>query len=418
MKVLCLILIIFFPSVIFAQSNYHAGYVVKTNGDTLKGLINYKEWERSPRSIEFKANEGDKQQVFNPSTIKGFQVTGMETYIAYAGLVSMNKTTFPNLPNGLDTSKKIDTIFLRQLATGNHITLYSNSDNIKTRFFIAATSSQPVELKYYEYYDEYNEAVTLPIYRGQLLIYINEFNQGNNKLIDMANNARYDAVDLEPFANAINNSGATTKKKSSTRLFVGFAMNKTATETANVIYFSAPTNYSTIAPKISIGIDIFNNPYVQQLAFRTELSFSYVDPEFKYPVTVNGSQTNQIYSFSQYTASLVPQILFNIYNKDNFKVYLDAGLAFNFSAYTGGNFTIQSSDPQVVKANTVQKPYKLEPFWANFPLQLGVTLNKRIELCFTYIGYATYTNYTPNPASFYASNQTTSLGIKFILGKK
>src|ERR1041384_6957193 len=29
---------------IFAQSNYRPGYVVQSNGDTLKGFINYREW--------------------------------------------------------------------------------------------------------------------------------------------------------------------------------------------------------------------------------------------------------------------------------------------------------------------------------------------------------------------------------------
>ncbi|HEY4322620.1 MAG TPA: hypothetical protein VGN20_01505 [Mucilaginibacter sp.] len=414
MKVLCLFLITFFPAVIFAQSNYHAGYIVRTNGDTLKGYINYREWERSPRSIEFKVNKDDKQQFqFTPSTIKTFQITGLETYRSYTGVVSMNKTNFRDVPEGLDTTKKTDTIFLRQLATGKHLTLYRNEDDIKTRFFTATTNGSPVELRYYEYYNQYNQIANSAVYKGQLLIYINEFTPGNNKLIEMANNANYSEIDLEPFANEINNNGVTAKKKSSGRLFFGFAINKTITEVDNVNYIRTVKDNTTIAPRVSMGIDVFNNPNVQQLAFRIELSFTYVNPEFKYPITVSGTQTNQVYSFTQYTAFMVPQILFNVYNKDNFKVYLDAGVAFNFSAYTGGNFTSQSSDPDVVKAYSIQNIYKLQPLWTSFPFQAGVTLNKKIEICFTYVGYTAYTKYT----SFYASNQTISLGVKFLLNR-
>lgn len=35
-------LILILPAFSFAQSNYKAGYVVTTKGDTLRGFINYK----------------------------------------------------------------------------------------------------------------------------------------------------------------------------------------------------------------------------------------------------------------------------------------------------------------------------------------------------------------------------------------
>jgi hypothetical protein len=86
-------------SLAFAQSNYHAGYVLKNNGDTLKGFINYREWATSPLSIEFKTIETNTEVLkFNPKTIRSFQINGMENYISFSGNISMNLTELQNLP--------------------------------------------------------------------------------------------------------------------------------------------------------------------------------------------------------------------------------------------------------------------------------------------------------------------------------
>lgn len=414
MKPFYLILFIVFPSILFAQTNYHTGYILKANGDTLKGYINYQEWTQSPRSIDFKVNKDDKQKLeFNPVTIKGFQINGMETYVAFTGMISMNRTSLSDISEKLDTVKKLDTIFLKQVATGKYLTLYAQSDEVKTRFFISESNTIPIELKNYEYYNEYKQIVSSPIYKGQLLLYINKYVPGNSKLTDRVGQAHYDQPNLMPLVDKINNNGVAVKRVSSNRLYAGIAINSTITEVHDVNYTGITQHYTTIAPKINFGVDIFDNPNVQRFVFRGEVSFSYAGPRYKYPVTVSGTNTNEEYSFDQYTASLTPQILINLYNKDDFKVYIDAGIAFNFSTYSNNKYTIQSSDASVVNANTIQKPYKLEPYYSNFPLQAGVTLNRKIEIYFTRIGYAAYTKYT----SFYASNQTMSLGVKFLFSR-
>ncbi len=401
MKLLFIVLFIALPSAIFAQSNYHEGSVLKNNGDTLKGFINYQEWLRSPRSIDFKINKADKKTLqFDPQTIKGFQIAGMETYIAYTGTISMDKASFPDLPNGLDTTKKQDTIFLKQLVTGSHLTLFYHADDIKTRFFIAETNGAPVELKYYQYYNDENQIVTKDFYKGQLLLYINKYIPGNNKLISKVDRGEYHQSEIETLVDDINNNGIAIKKKSYSRLFAGIAINRTSTEEVNL--FTPFATHTTISPKINLGIDVFNNPNVQQFVFRTELSFSYITPQFRYPAI-----SNYVYTFNQYTASVTPQILFNIYNKDNFKVYIDGGIAFNFSAYGNNKLIYQSG-------SILKKPYDLEPYWSNFPFQVGVTLNKKIEIAFTYAGYAAYTKYSGASVS----NQSTCLGVKYLFSRR
>lgn len=411
MKLLSIILTIAFPTIIFAQSNYHRGYVLKNNGDTVKGYINYREWSQQPKSIDFKINEADKQTLqFNPQTIKEFQVAGMDTYIAYTGSISIDKTNFPDVPEGLDTAKKLDTIFLKRLVTGKYLTLFQYRDEIKTRFFIAETNGEPVELKYHEYYNDLKQVINSDIYKGQLLLYINEITPGNSKLIGKVERGRYQQGNLELLVDEINNNRITAGKKASYRFFAGIAISSTDTKVNDIDNADKVTliTHTTILPKINLGIDLFDNPNVQQLVFRGELSFSYISLRLPYPVTLNTVTSNSIYTFNQYTATFTPQILFNVYNKDNLKMYIDGGIGLNFSAYSNNKFTVPKFNAEV--GATEIPPYKLNPLWISFPIQAGVVLNRKVEFFFAYIPYADYTSYS----SFYAGNSSMNLGMKFL----
>jgi len=418
MKLILITLLVALPACIFAQSNYHPGYVLKNNGDTLKGFIDYREWRQNPKSIDFKVSKTDKQALqFNPQSIKEFQITGFETYVAYAGAISMNQTNFSNLPEKLDTTLKSDTIFLKQLATGDHLTLYKYTDEIKSRFFVAETSGSPEELKYYEYYNNAREIVDKQVFKGQLIFYVNKFHLEGTRTVNKLEQARYEQTDLEQLINEVNNNNSNKqvigKKSPSSRFFAGISVNRTITEVSEITIAGLGSDIfhdrAAISPRINFGIDFFDNPNVQRFVFRGEIALSYVNPHYAYQVSrVDGTIANATYSFNQYTVSATPQVLFNVYNKDDFKVYIDAGVAFNFSTYSDNKYIIQGSGPSEAQG------YDLMPIWLNFPLQTGLILNKKIEICFTYINKTAYSRFS----SFYASNQTVSLGVKFLFGKK
>jgi hypothetical protein len=414
MKPLYIFLIILLPVAVAAQSNYHAGFVLKSNGDTLKGYINYREWNETPRIIEFKTSKQDqKVQQLGPLSIKGFEITGMETYVSFVGPISMNRINFADLPTIQDTTTKSDTVFIRQVVTGRYLTLYYHNDKVKTRFFIAEKNGAPAELKFYAYINDEKRDVSTDVYKGQLLLYINKYMQGSDKLNDRIEQMRYAQPDLQALVDKINNNGNAVKRKSSARFFVGAGINNTVTEVNDVNYSSTKKDYTSVAPVINAGIDIFDNPNVQLFIFRVEASFSYVTPQFKYPVFIGGVNTYNLYEFNQYTGAITPQVILNAYNKDSFKLFFGVGAAFNFSAYSNNKYTILSTDPAIVKAYTAPQPYTLESFYASFPFEAGVTVNKKIELSLTYIAFAAYTKYN----DFSASNQTISLRAKYLLGK-
>jgi hypothetical protein len=416
LKPLFLILFIVFPLTIFAQSNYHEGYILKNNGDTVKGYINHRDWQQSPIVVDFKVDKtGSQVQQFDAAAIKGFGITSVDAYITYTGPVSMDKTSFPDLPDGFDTTQTVTAIFLKRLVTGKHLTLFKHRDAIKTRFFIAETAGEPAELRYHEYYNPQRQVATSDVYRGQFLWYINKFSPANSKLIARAQQATFDDESLEGLVNQINaNEAAAGSKQSNARLFVGIALVSTDTKVSDIHDFTNPTvsTYRALSPKISFGVDLFNNPAVQQVIFRAELSFGYITPRLAYPVTINTVTTNEIYSINQFTTSLTPQVIFNFYNKDDVKVYLGGGIGLNYSVYSKNQFSL--ADVNANNGTTVTpQPFPLNALWVNFPIQAGVMLNRKAEVSFSFAPYAYFTN----SGSYYAGNKPMSLGVKWLLGK-
>lgn len=211
MKPLFVILIVFLlPLACFAQPTYIAGYVLKSNGDTVKGYIkypNYAAWAACPKYIEFKLDRHDREALrFDPHTIREFHIDGHETYITYAGWVSADGNVFPMTGFKLDTSKKLDTIFLKQVTTGKFLTLYYHNDKFKTRFFISENNG-PKELEYHLYFKTPNTMVSRPVYSAYIVSLVNKYAPGNKRLMSEISEMSFSQASLQDFVEDINNLG-------------------------------------------------------------------------------------------------------------------------------------------------------------------------------------------------------------------
>ena len=417
MKYFVTFLILTFQVSVFAQSNYRPGYVVQNNGDTLKGFINYREWDRCPEVIDFKSNSSDqKVSQFTPTTSKGFQISGLDAYLTYKGPISMNETDFHKLPDHLDTTKKQAAVFLKQLVTGRYVTLYYHNDATKIRFFISDGNNIPIELMYYSYNTDEGRINHLDIYKGQLNLLVSKFHPESSKLNRRVENTSYELSQLESLANEVNDN-KTRGKRSASRYFFGAALNNTTVQINNVNYIDNPQSLTYLAPKISAGIDIFGNKNVQKYILRTELSFSYIKPRFNYSEDpqFNVKTISDVgYSFDQYTVTATPQLLVNVYNKTNFKLYLDGGIGLNCSAYSNHVLNIKYTNAfNTVTTSSTEKPYGLHSFWLTYPVQIGAVFNK-IEVHFTFIAKSDYAP-NSNSGAVSVSNQAINVGLKYLL---
>lgn len=104
--------VILLPGLSFAQSNYKPGYVVDLKGDTLRGFINYKEWDNNPKSFGFKKElKQPNAEAFTVKQATTFAVTGQIYYQRYVVSVSQDKVDMTNMNSRLDTGSMVDTVF-------------------------------------------------------------------------------------------------------------------------------------------------------------------------------------------------------------------------------------------------------------------------------------------------------------------
>jgi hypothetical protein len=158
---------------------------------------------------------------------------------------------------------------------------------------------------------------------------------------------------------------------------------------------------------VNLGFDVFVNPNVQKLIFRTEFAFSLVSTKLLYPVS--DIKDNQL-SYDQYIVSITPQLLYNVYNTDGFKVYVDAGASANLSKFSNIAFI----DPATGLNDPHNTTDGFNNFIVDFPLKAGVVINKKFEAAFTYTPYAKITSYS----AIAVSNQFFGLGVKYFFGSK
>jgi hypothetical protein len=408
MKFTTTLLLFLISLTLFAQSNYQKGSVKTQSGQTITGYIDYREWIKSPKTILFKVVESGKAQTFNPTTIQYFEVDGLEKYFSYTGRISIAKIQFPDLQIGLDTTTVKRTIFIKQIATGKNISMFESTDSIKTRYFVQPKDSAIYELIYRHYYDENAFAKKSTIYLGQLSLLLTKYVPNNNKLEADLKTTDYTASDLINIADGINESKE-KRKGTPIRLFVGAAASSISTKFDGKSDFSTSGTSSTVAPKLSFGMDVFNNPNVQSFLLRAELSLASNSATFKAPKTQGTFTGTETYTFSQFTVALTPQMIFNIYNKENFKYFLGAGVSFNYSTYPTNKAS--TDNPSIL---LFYNPYKLESFWTSFPVKTGFVINKKLEVSLAYSYYAPYTSYS----DFNIESQFISLGVNYLLDKK
>lgn len=80
MKKLLSLLYIWCTLPVFAQVNYQPGWVMpKESQDTLKGFIDYREWEINPEQIWFKTTSSSEQRTaYNLDNCSAFGIAGKE----------------------------------------------------------------------------------------------------------------------------------------------------------------------------------------------------------------------------------------------------------------------------------------------------------------------------------------------------
>ena len=347
------IILALFPAILFAQTNYKPGYVVTLKGDTLKGYIDYREWDETPGDVKFKQAVSDNTaKTFTPADITGFGISDMESYRVYTGRISMDPVTPDKVrtEGKRDTSFRFATVFMKDLEKGPKLALYAYKDDVKERFFIGnAPGFEPKELVF-----RITGAITENTFQKQLSALALEHNELNDNLIVYIGRSEYKESDILQIVSKINGLSkadyeAKYGSKFKLNLFVGAGLNATATKPFGAYKAAGGISYNSYLPCISFGADFFANPKTRRLAFRMEFMAS--GNQYKSATIYTGSPYVPVrYSYTQLWGAIVPQVIYNFYNTKSLKIYGGGGLALTWYKYSNATYDLNYASTQVKNA--------------------------------------------------------------------
>lgn len=129
-----------------SDKSYSPGYVVKMDGDTVRGSIRYQRWDKNPRKILFRV--GDRESEYHPIAIRAF-FAGGEHYESALVDVDTSPVQLHELNENREPTFVKDTVFLQCLFRGEKKLLYLKDQKGREHFYIDDNGFKPLVYKKY-----------------------------------------------------------------------------------------------------------------------------------------------------------------------------------------------------------------------------------------------------------------------------
>jgi hypothetical protein len=393
MKYSGLLLVCLIPFILSAQKNFQPGYVVTLKGDTIRGFIDYKEWDFTPSQILFTSVDKSSQKEFMVNDISFFEITGNEAYRRSIVKISLHPAKLSDI-GAKDTTWKMDTVFLKVLYSGK-ISLFSYEDKIKERFYILeAAREQPEELLMREYQkDGPTSLVTENIYRDQLKSIMYTMRLYSDNLYTRIQEAVYEKRDLKKIVQLLNRGNGkelASEEKAHTIWFAGIGMQRDNLSFEGEHFFAGKDTKTSSSwlPKISAGVDLFANPKVGKLFFRLEAGFQ----QSRSSMSMANWNKTRTYELASSTVSLMPQVNYTLYNTPRLKIPAGVGFGYNFMMYSKNQYKELSPSGDVLYSHN-DNFLELEKGMLTLLARASVVFKNKIEASFLYRPSTSYTKY-------------------------
>ncbi len=143
------LLLALLPLLLQAQSSFTKGFVVTTEGDTLKGFINDKDWDFHPNTIQFKNTENDKAVEYTAKELKGIQTESGKHFEVFT--VEINKTPDKEVSFNSKANMVERTIFTQPIIKGVLSLYFYQSPDFEKHYLVQKGTEDLMELLEIEY---------------------------------------------------------------------------------------------------------------------------------------------------------------------------------------------------------------------------------------------------------------------------
>jgi len=179
-----------------AQIDYRPGYVVTQQEDTVRGFIDYRNWDRSPEKISFRETEGGVDRVYAPVDLHAFSVAG-DQYQSAILQIETSPSTLAMLTDTSAPSLETDTAFIRMLVGGEKSLYYHHPVGVKGKKLFYIWNNDQWELLVYKNYRQVKGEVVRVATNNRYISQLAFFLQGCPTIQKEMENIRYQEKSLE-----------------------------------------------------------------------------------------------------------------------------------------------------------------------------------------------------------------------------
>lgn len=345
MKNFLILIMLLFTINGFSQNGYVNGFVVKNNGDTLKGRIYSPGWDVTPKQIRFRQGNAAEEQ-FSASQIRSFSITGVDNYISSA-LAIDNSPVDDNSLLSVDSSiLKTDTIFLRVVVNGTASLYYYRGPDQKQHFFIGKNDAVN-ELIWHRYKITQNDIQYVKEdkkFIGQLTYYMSDCPEMRNTF----DNLKYSESSLQPIFVSYANCKGSTNTFIAKQNSISARLGVLAGASISSVTFKGPGFQgiedvpfkSTVAPVFGVKLDFYLVPKNKNYSLYDDLEFQ--------PVSFTGhgtSSSSGVFFFDNTYKINVDYLFLNTmfryyFSQGDLKPFINGGIANAFAVKTNEDSVI------------------------------------------------------------------------------
>lgn len=249
---------------VFGQTNYQQGYVVNLKGDTLKGIIDYRKWDKNPTEIRFKSDGENNYVTYDLSNTAAFGVMDSH-YIRVTTAIETSSANINQLTYLTEPEVKTKTIFLLKLVDGSKSLLYYKDDNAKVIFFIKNGENDYSFLLYKHFFKDRDGAKVIATnkkYLSQLSAYLTDVPSLTSKL-NSVSYTRSSLVGLFEdyyagiYTAAVYKKKELEKKPAEWGIIAGASLTQFSIKNSNLIPFDNLDGQTSVNPVIGVTYELF-----------------------------------------------------------------------------------------------------------------------------------------------------------------
>jgi Outer membrane protein beta-barrel domain len=291
-SLLLIVCFLIFLTTIEAQENYQKGHLISLKNDTVNGFIDYRNWNKNPDKINFKANLEANIETFTYLDINGFAVNGELYLSAEVPIEIIPSSQVDNLSRIKEIKTEPKRVFLQSIFQGEKSLFYFLNKQDKECFYIKQDEKY-ILLEYKKYLNTVEgrdfESENLK-FSGQLAYYL----QDCSKIETLLKNIKYKKESLEKlfenYLKCTNTNSNFHKKTEKIKVKVGgfVGLNSTKLNFKGKLDYIVETKYQrSFDANFGLNLEFILPRFQRKWSLLSEIMFTKYKANGKYEVYKN-----------------------------------------------------------------------------------------------------------------------------------